>query len=102
MKTRKQYMNKEVSHHEYYSQFVTKATKDYVLSGVTVEEIKASEDGHLNDMKIPFNHMGRGGGQWWWDYSPANEALIKEAGEGRSYSTYTCIGKAAARILTEE
>lgn len=104
MKTRKQYMNKEVSHNDYYSQFVTEATKRYVLSELKIEDIKnALENGdeHLNKIKIPFNNMGIGG-NWWWDYSPANEQLIKIVGESRSPSTYTCIGKAAAKILVEE
>jgi hypothetical protein len=104
MKTRKEYMNNEISHHEYYSQFVTESTKSYVLSELTVEQIKNaldSGDEHFNEIKIPFNNMGSGG-NWWWDYSPCNHRLMKELGECNSYSTHTCVGKAAARILIEE
>ena len=104
VKTRKQYMDKKVSHHEYYSQFVTENTKRFVLNDLTPEKIlKALEEGdeHLNKIKIPFNHMGRGG-NWWWDLAPVNEKLIREAGENLSPSTHTCVGKAAAKILAEE
>lgn len=103
MYTRKDYMTKKCSHHEYYSQFVTEGTKRFVLRDLTIKQIKNainSGDEHLNEIKIPFNNMGRGG-SWWWDNSPANEILIKELGESRSPSTYTCVGKAAARILIE-
>ena len=70
MKTRAQYMNNEVSHHEFYSQFVTEETKRFVLKDLTVEQIKEaleSGDEHLNGLIIPFNNMGSGG-KWWCDY----------------------------------
>ena len=101
--TRKQYMeNSSELHHAYYSQFVTEATKRYILSDLTIKQIQKaldSGDEHLNDIKIPFNNMGSGG-NWWWDYAPINITLLKELGEGRSLSTHTCVAKAAARILT--
>ena len=106
MKTRTQYMNKEISHHEFYSQFVTEQTKSFVLGELTIEQIKKaieSGDEHLNEIKIPFNNIGRGG-DWWWDYSPINLILARELGAVGvnsipSPSTCTCIGKAAARML---
>jgi len=104
MKTRQEYMNKEVSHHEYYSQFVTEATKKFILNSLTVEQIaEALENGdeHLNRLKIPYNNMGRGG-RWWWDDAPINTKLVRESGGNLSQSTYTCVSKAAARILVEE
>jgi hypothetical protein len=102
-------MNKEISHNDYYAQFITDATKKYILSELTVEQIKESiysGDEHLNEIKIPFNNMGIGG-SWWWDYSPINLNLarkLKEVGENSlpSRSTRTCIGKAAARILIKD
>lgn len=102
--TRKQYMNKEVSHQDYYAQFVTESTKRYILSDLTINEIKEafnSGDEHLNEIKIPFNNMGSGG-NWWWDFTPFNNQLIKECGESNSHATHTCVGKAAARILVNE
>tara|TARA_R110000796_G_scaffold246028_1_gene370587 strand:- start:31 stop:351 length:321 start_codon:yes stop_codon:yes gene_type:complete len=104
MITRKQYMNKECTHHEYNSQFVTEATKRFVLSELKVEDIKhALENGdeHLNKIKIPFNNMGSYGG-WWWDNAPINTGLVRECGDNLSPSTYTCVAKAAARILINE
>lgn len=109
MKTRKQYMNGEVSHHEFYSQFVTESTKRYVLDSLSIEQLKNaidSGDEHLNEIKIPFNNMGSGG-NWWWDFSPINLKLARELGAVGlnsipSASTLTCVGKAAARILVEE
>ena len=99
--TRKQYMNKEVSHFDYYSQFVTEATKTFILNDLTVDQIKEalnSGDEHLNDIKIPFNNMGRGG-SWWWDHAPINSKLVRETGGSLSPSTYTCVAKACAKIL---
>lgn len=90
--------------HDYYAQFVTESTKQFVLASLTIEKLKKaieSGDEHLNEIKIPFNNMGRGG-NWWWDGAPLNQALAKEAGEGNSMATHTCVGKAAARILIEE
>jgi hypothetical protein len=99
--TRKQYMNKEVSHHDYYLQFVTQNTEDFVLSDLSIQQIKnaiMSGDEHLNRIKIPFNNMGNGG-TWWWDHAPINILLIKKAGQNKSNSTHTCVAKAAARNL---
>ncbi len=103
MKTRKQYMNKEVSHHEYYSQFITESTKKYILSSLTVEDIRnalESGDKHLNEIKIPYNNMGTSG-SWWWDHAPINTSLVKEAGDFVSLSTHTCVAKAAAKELAK-
>ena len=109
MKTRKQYMDKEVSHLAFFSQFVTQSTKDFVLRELTIEQIKNaldSGDKHLNEIKIPFNNRNNGG-SWWWDHSPINLELAKELGAvGQnsipSPSTRTCIGKVAARMLVIE
>ena len=108
--TKKQYMsNSSELHHDYYAQFVTELTKRFVLKDLTPEQIQAALDGgdkHLNDIKIPFNHMSRGG-DWWWDYAPINIDLWREL-EGKaknvlpSLSTRTCVGKAAARIIANE
>ena len=102
--TRKEYMsNSSELHHLYYLQFATPATFDFILRDLTVEAIQEaldSGDKHLNDIEIPFNHMGRGG-SWWWDDTPINTPLIQELGECKSKNTHTCVGKAAARHLAE-
>lgn len=103
--TRKDYMdNSSELHHAFYSQFITESTNRFILNSLTVEDIKkALEDGdeHLNEIKIPYNHMGRGG-RWWWDDAPINVGLLKELGVCASPSTFTCVAKAAARILAEQ
>lgn len=96
-------MNKEVTHFDYYSQFVTESTKRFVLNSLTVEQIRKafnSGDEHLNEIKIPYNNMGNGGG-WWWDDAPIASGLVKESGDNLSRSTFTCVAKAAARIIAD-
>lgn len=90
-------------HHEYHLQFATEGTKQFVLSSLKVEEIRkalANGDKHLNDIKIPFNNMCRGGG-WWWDNAPINYKLLKELGGINSMSTHTCVAKAMAKELAK-
>jgi len=109
--TKKEYMNNSSElHHEYHAQFVTEGTKRFILSSLSIEDIKKaleSGDEHLNKIKIPYNNMSRGGG-WWWDDAPMNVMLWKEANgyENKrilpSQATRTCVAKAAAKILTEQ
>lgn len=97
-------MNGEISRHDYFAQFITEATKRFVLRSLNVEDIREainSGDEHLNRIEIPFNNMSQRGG-WWWDNSPINTELARELGETLSPSTFTCVGKAAARILASE
>ena len=103
--TRKEYMNNSTElHHKYYAQFITHSTNLFVLADLTPKQIKKaldSGDKHLNEIKIPFNNMGRGG-NWWWDFAPINIALLRELGESNSLSTHTCVAKAAAKILANK
>lgn len=101
--------NSSELHHDYHAQFVTEGTKRFILRSLSVDDIKKaldSGDEHLNDIKIPYNNMGRGGG-WWWDDSPYNLELMRELGAVSeralpSMATRTCIGKAAAKMLVNE
>ena len=52
MFTRKQYMNKECTHRQYYGQFVTPATKAHVLRGIGLAALKKSTDPHFNDIAL--------------------------------------------------
>lgn len=101
--TRAEYMNNSAElHHAYFSQFITDSTNKFILSSLSIENIKkalANGDEHLN--KIPFNNMGNRG-SWWWDHAPINISLLKELGENNSHSTHTCVAKAAAKILSEK
>lgn len=90
------------NHHNYHAQFVTEQTKAFVLSRFSVKQLLASNDFYLNDLNVPQGPSG-----WWWDKSPANEELLRTVGEVKagyraSQATYTCIGKAAARMIIEE
>ena len=101
--TRSEYMNNSELHHEYYLQFATVFTKNFVLNSLSIEYIKEALDNgdkHLNSLKIPYNNMGRGG-KWWWDDAPINNSLLKELGESNSHSTCTCVSKAMAKELTK-
>ena len=101
--TREEYMNNSSElHHEYYLQFATQTTKNFILNSLTIKDIKkalGSGDEHLNDIKIPYNNMGSSG-SWWWDNAPINTNLLKELGGSNSPSTHTCVAKAMAKDLT--
>jgi hypothetical protein len=103
--TTKQYMgNPSELHHAYFLQFATHRTESYVLSSLKVDDIKKAiecGDVHLNEIKIPYNNMGYGGG-WWWDNAPINLSLLKEAGGSNSPSTRTCVAKAVAKELAKQ
>lgn len=102
MITRKEYMkDSENLHQEYYLQFATERTKREVLETIGLDNLLASNDKHLNDVKLPFNNMGRRGG-WWWDTVTINTSLLKAAGAHNSPSTHTCVGKSVARQLIED
>ena len=104
MKTRKEYIDGKINHHDYYSQFVTESSKEFIKRSLKVEDIKKALDGGdtaLNKIKIPYNNLTTGGG-WWWDGTPTNIKTLKHCMEIDAPSTRTRIGKAAARILANE
>ena len=103
MRTRKEYLNGEINHHDYYSQFVTESSKEFIKRSLKVEDIKKALDGGdtaLNKIKIPYNNLTTGGG-WWWDGTPVNIEALKSCEETDTPATRTCVGKTAARILVE-
>jgi glutamyl-tRNA reductase len=93
IKTRQDYMDKKISHRDYYGQFVNTATVRAIEH--LKKEILESTDEYLND--IPLRK---------WDSlsyqmtTIARENLIK-ANEGGSIATGVCIAKASARALKE-
>lgn len=96
--------NSSELHHDYFLQFATDATKGFILSSLRIEDIRSalsSGDIHLNEIKIPYNHMYRGG-HWWWNDAPINTELLKELGGCNSLSTHTCVAKAMAKELAKE
>jgi hypothetical protein len=90
--TRKQYLNKECSHREYYSQFVDDCIRARVCLFVGKDRILASTDEHLNDIPLDvWDAIGPVGTQAQWD---AVEDYPTMAGR-------TCIYKEAAKQVRE-
>lgn len=97
MKTRQDYLEKKVTHDEYYSQFVTDYMVQTVSASIGIEKLKEAykEDGHLNNIPLVV-----------WDRlafscCQDNHTLrVKLKGSGDSYTMATgvCIMKMAARI----
>lgn len=98
----KEYM-KDASnlHTDFYVQFATRYTIRAILEEVGMEALRASEDEHLNDVKIPFNNIG-GGGSWWWSTLAYNQKLLIEKGGDLALSTRTCIAKSTAKFLLQK
>jgi hypothetical protein len=106
MKTRKQYMNKEVSHQDYYAQFVTETILDTVRSRIGTKRILKSTDPHFNDIPL----------QLWDNLAPAirmtcgKSLSVSNASTcsrevklgGVSLSDCVCVAKAAAKIIKEQ
>ncbi len=97
--TRNQYMkNSSELRDDYYSQFVTSETMQFISLNVGVDKLKKSKCEHFNDIERMAQNS------WIWDKSPINMELARELKEVSrnampSLSTRTCTGKAAARIL---
>lgn len=99
MKTRQQYTNKEISHHDFYAQFVTPETKAWVLQRIGLAALEKSTDEYFND--IP---LGR------WDGFFSSSAfvevrkLLKEAGDvnANSLGNAVCVAKTAARVILKD
>ena len=91
MKTRKQYLDKECTHSEYYAQFVTDGHKNTVKNIIGLGRLLNSENEHLND--IPLEE---------WDSIGApmgTVELMKELGDNLTLSGQVCISKEAARQI---
>ena len=88
--TRQQYLDGEISHQDYYMQFVTEDTKKYLFRSISPYEILGSKDKHLNDIPL---HLWDGA-QLSYDKEKFIEANGKQA--GFSKSDKVCILKACA------
>lgn len=103
MKTRTEYMDKKISHRAYYAQFVTQHVRNLVLARIGMDRLLKSHDEHLNDIPLALWDsfwVSNAGGMHIVPPSSIT-ALLREAGEGNSASTGTCILKEAARQLIE-
>lgn len=102
--TRSDYMEKRCSHRAYYGQFVSSHVKQLVVDRIGLPRLMASKDEHLNDIPLQLWDS------FWVSHTPSMHikppltigALLREAGEGNSASTGTCILKEAARQVIEE
>ena len=94
MFTRKQYMDKEVTHTEYYGQFVDGVMQEQVGLRIGVNRIINSKDKHLND--IPLKE---------WDNMEimvrqhCGTSISMASGCGVSLSDCVCVAKAAAKQI---
>ncbi|MCP4485389.1 MAG: hypothetical protein GY823_12645, partial [Flavobacteriaceae bacterium] len=100
--TRNQYMkNSSELHDDYYSQFVTNETIQFISLNIGVDKLRKSKCEHFNDVVRMVQNS------WIWDKSPINMKLARDLKEISrnalpSPSTRTCIGKAAARMLLKK
>ena len=120
MKTRKQRLNNEVSHREYFAQFVNDEVKKAVVDNIGLDALLNSKDEHLND--IPMEKWDTLSGYAWrraeneetmtvWprtetDILPVEINKLREAGEvGKRYlpsnATLVCIYKEAGKQIIE-
>jgi hypothetical protein len=95
MFTRKQYLDRECNHREYYAQFVTPGVKQRVLQRFGIDALKASEEPSFNDLPLAV-----------WDSLlvpvPSEIASkLRECGDYATLSGCVCILKEAARQLVE-
>lgn len=95
MKTRKQYLDGECTHEEYYGQFVTREIRQLVSRTFTVPRLVASPDPHFNDITLRR-----------WDalagsLGKPTEAALRDRGDWLSLAGAVCILKEAARQVVE-
>jgi hypothetical protein len=98
MKTRKKYLSHEITHRDYYSQFVTNAIKSVVSRNIGKDRIKASSDEHFNDIPLSL-----------WDgvarqiqRIPSNlKEEMSKAGDYCTLAGIVCIAKEAAKQLVD-
>ncbi|SHG04484.1 hypothetical protein [Dysgonomonas macrotermitis] len=92
--TRKQYLNGEATHDEYYSQFVTDATINMLLRFLSKERLTEAynENPNLYSIKLQV-----------WDDLPliAYTYKMREAGDWPTPAGKVCILKCAARMIIE-
>jgi hypothetical protein len=94
MITRKEYMNGDCTHSEYYAQFVNESVKDTVVKYIGLDVLRASTDEHLND--IPLQS---------WDNLPLYAYLgeqFRACGDFPTMAGAVCLYKTAAKQIKAE
>ena len=93
--TRKQYLDNECTHDQYYGQFVTKSTINTVLGYFSKEKLTEyyASDKNLNNIKLSV-----------WDRMPLYAATykMKDCGDYLTMSGHVSILKRAARMIIED
>lgn len=93
--TRKQYLDNECTHDQYYGQFVTESTINTVLSYFSKEKLTEyyASDKNLKNIKLSV-----------WDRMPLYAATykMKDCGDWLTASGHVCILKRAARMIIED
>ena len=94
--TRQQYLNKEATHREYYSQFVTEGVKQRVESAFRMESLIQGKDKHFNNLPL----------QWWDRLMPVVpfeiNSKLKDCGDYPTLAGVVCILKEAAMQIVEK
>ena len=90
-------MDGEVSHNDYYGQFVSGYIRERVVASIGADKIRASTDPHFND--IPLVLWDRVG----FFVPDTTIKALREAGDvnANTPSNRVCIVKAAARQIKE-
>lgn len=94
--TRAQYLNKEATHREYYSQFVTGSVKKQLKSTLKRSSLESGKDKHFNNIPLHF----------WDNFLPVVPFEIskkmQECGDFATLAGVVCILKEAAMQIVEE
>ena len=93
---KKEYMDGNKVHEEYYGQFVTDKVKQLVARTFSIPVLLDSKDPHLND--IPLKR---------WDFlvyylGSSTDRKLRECGDWLSLGTGVCILKQAAKQLIQK
>ena len=94
--SRQQYLNKEISHRDYYRQFVNEELIEKVERTFGIETLNAAlhQDEHLNSIGLRS-----------WDaftsQIPFDQEAIEIAGENVTRATLVCIAKTAAEVAVD-
>lgn len=94
MFTRKQYLNKECSHREYYGQFVTPRVLAVVKRQIGTKAINNSTDPHLND--IP---LSKWDAVFFGGFHNDMAKIMRDLGDFPTLAGGVCIAKEAAKQI---
>lgn len=87
--TRKAYLDQQVSHDQYYSQFVTPAIREAVANRFPVELLRSAGE-HLNGIELAhWDNLGE-------RFHPLISKMLRSAGDFLSLAGVVCILKQAA------